>query len=142
MKLCIRMCELRHEKMGVYTPTALRVCTVALLISLPLQHFEKFHEAARFYQRAIDLQINVSYCWHVGVDTVYRYIHVYHAAYTCKPGLHLRGGGRGHLPPPWILSAPPLGFDIINHTTPYPHIPNFAPPLPECLNEMLHTVYK
>ena len=25
-----------------------------------LQHFERFHEAVRFYQRAIDLQVNVS----------------------------------------------------------------------------------
>ena len=38
------------------------ICTCMYMYFM-LQHFEKFHEAGRFYQRAIDLQVNVSYMY-------------------------------------------------------------------------------
>ena len=39
-------------------------CTCTCIYTfLLLQHFEKFHEAARFYHRAIDMQVHVSYMY-------------------------------------------------------------------------------
>ena len=47
-------------KLEVHSLQTNRLLVYSYIHPLTLQHFETFHEASRFFQRAIDIQVNVS----------------------------------------------------------------------------------